>query len=224
MARTPPLLDGALTAVAAGTHDDAFAVLGCHAVHGGAKGDLVVRTMQPAAGGVELLAGGREWDMRQCHPAGLFEVTLAAGEGLRAGRPYRFRVHEHGGAREIDDPYRFGRVLGDLDLHMFGEGTHYRAWEHFGSRPTRVDGIDGVHFAVWAPNAQRVSVIGDFNQWDGRVHPMRRLSSSGVWEIFIPELPDGPATSSRSARRPERCSRRRIRSPSGSRSRRAARR
>ena len=101
------------------------------------------------------------------------------------------RVHEGSHVRELLDPYQFGQILTDFDLHLFSEGTHYRAWEKFGSHRATVDGITGVHFAVWAPNAQRVSVVGDFNHWDGRAHPMRRLVPSGVWEIFIPDLPDG---------------------------------
>jgi 1,4-alpha-glucan branching enzyme len=100
-------------------------------------------------------------------------------------------VYEGSNVREIIDPYQFGQVLTDFDLHLFSEGTHYRAWERFGSHHVTVDGIAGVYFAVWAPNAQRVSVIGDFNHWDGRVHPMRRLVPSGVWEIFVPNLADG---------------------------------
>jgi 1,4-alpha-glucan branching enzyme len=82
-------------------------------------------------------------------------------------------------------------VLTDFDLHLLNEGTHYRAWEKLGSHGASIDGIAGVHFAVWAPNAQRVSVIGDFNRWDGRAHPMRKLVPAGIWEIFIPDLADG---------------------------------
>ena len=84
-----------------------------------------------------------------------------------------------------------GQILTDYDLHLFNQGTHVRAWEKFGSHRVAVDGIAGVHFAVWAPNADRVSVIGDFNRWDGRVHVMRPLASSGVWQLFIPDLPEG---------------------------------
>ena len=104
---------------------------------------------------------------------------------------YSFRIREGHTTREIQDPYRFGQLLADFDLHLFSEGTHYRAWEKLGSHRRVVADVPGVHFAVWAPNAQRVSVIGDFNGWDGRVHPMRRLVPSGVWELFIPGLPDG---------------------------------
>jgi 1,4-alpha-glucan branching enzyme len=182
-----PLLDGAIEAVAAGTHEDAFAVLGCHR-----RGDgVVVRALQPAARQVEVLAGGQAWPMTRRHAAGLFEAVLAPGT-LAPGAPYRLRVEDGAGpAREIDDPYRFGPVLGDVDLHLFGEGRHYRAWEKFGAHRLGIDGVEGVHFAVWAPNAQRVSVVGDFNRWDGRAHPMRRRGSSGVWEIFLPAVADG---------------------------------
>jgi 1,4-alpha-glucan branching enzyme len=93
--------------------------------------------------------------------------------------------------RQTLRPPRPRQILTDYDLHLFNEGTHYRAWEKLGSHRTTVDGVVGVHFAVWAPNARRVSVIGDFNRWDGRVHVMTPLASSGVWEIFVPELPEG---------------------------------
>ena len=91
---------------------------------------------------------------------------------------------------EIDDPYRYGQVLTDFDLHLFGEGNLFRAFERFGSHRIVIGSTTGVHFAVWAPNAQRVSVVGDFNGWDGRTHPMRQLVPSGAWELFVPELQD----------------------------------
>src|SRR5262249_26362596 len=90
-----------------------------------------------------------------------------------------------------DDAYRFSRTLTDFDLHLLAEGTHYRAFDKLGAHRIRVGATWGVHFAVWAPNADRVSVVGDFNAWDGRVHPMRLLVPNGVWEIFIPELNEG---------------------------------
>src|SRR5262249_46513468 len=104
---------------------------------------------------------------------------------------HRFRIHTPDGTRETDDPYRFGQVLSDYDLHLLAEGTLFRAWEHLGARSRTIGGVAGVHFAVWAPNAQRVSVVGDFNRWDGRVHQMRKLIPSGVWEIFVPDVSDG---------------------------------
>jgi 1,4-alpha-glucan branching enzyme len=122
---------------------------------------------------------------------GLFEATVAIEDLPAHEFAYRLRLHEGSSSREVIDPYQFGPVLSDFDLHLFGEGTHYRAWERLGSHRMSIGGVTGVHFAVWAPNAQRVSVVGDFNGWDGRVHAMRRLVPSGVWEIFIPDLHDG---------------------------------
>jgi len=111
---------------------------------------------------------------------------------------YRLRLtFPDGHVVEFDDAYRYGRVLTDFDLHLFGEGTHQRIFEKLGAHRMRMGSTSGVHFAVWAPNADRVSVIGDFNGWDGRVHPMRLLGPSGVWEIFVPGLADGERSSSR---------------------------
>jgi 1,4-alpha-glucan branching enzyme len=107
----------------------------------------------------------------------------------REALDYQLRITWGDGSEvEIDDPYRYGSVLTEFDQHLFGEGTHVRAFDRLGARPM-VHGIRaGVHFAVWAPNARRVSVVGDFNGWDGRVHPMRLLVPSGIWEIFLPNL------------------------------------
>jgi 1,4-alpha-glucan branching enzyme len=124
--------------------------------------------------------------MERRHPAGIFEAVLP---GTAEIPDYRLEVLYHGGSTsEIDDPYRYGRILSDYDLYLFGEGKHTRIYEKLGAHPTTIGGSAGVHFAVWAPNAKRVSVVGDFNAWDGRRHPMRSLGGSGVWEIFIPGL------------------------------------
>ena len=97
-----------------------------------------------------------------------------------------------GGATvEIDDPYRYGRVLTDYDLYLFGEGKHTRIYDKLGAHLMTIGTASGTHFAVWAPNARRASVVGDFNAWDGRRHPMRTLGASGVWEIFIPGIAAG---------------------------------
>jgi 1,4-alpha-glucan branching enzyme len=140
--------------------------------------------------------------MERRHPAGLFEIKISGQEG-RDGqegqeRPdgngvpdYRLRItYADDRVADLDDPYRYGRVLTDFDLHLLGEGTHYRAFEKLGAHRIVQGTTTGVHFAVWAPNAHRVSVIGDFNGWDGRVTPMRFLET-GVWEIFIPGFADG---------------------------------
>ncbi len=168
---------------------------------------------------LRLVSTGALLPMTKRHPAGVFEVDLdqvQRGEQVRLKADttsvsdaavvpvvsgfsrtsdpsdYRLRItYPHDHVIEIDDPYRYGRVLTDFDLHLFGEGTHNRIFDKLGAHRIAVGSTTGVHFAVWAPNADRVSVIGDFNGWDGRVHPMRLLAPGGVWEIFIPDLPDG---------------------------------
>jgi 1,4-alpha-glucan branching enzyme len=180
--------DAALEALVTGRHRDAFALLGPHRDE---RGRVVIRTIQPAAHAVHvrllpdgaLVPAARRFGV-------LYEAALDdAGRDIP---DYRLRVTFSGDhVLELDDPFRYGRVLTDFDLHLLGEGTHHRAFERLGAHRVRVGAAVGVHFAVWAPNADRVSVIGDFNGWDGRVHPMRHLGPSGVWEIFIPDLPDG---------------------------------
>jgi 1,4-alpha-glucan branching enzyme len=124
--------------------------------------------------------------MARVHEAGLFEATLEAT--AHQGFDYRLRItNVEGHTFELDDPYRYGPVLTGFDLHLLGEGTHVRAFDKLGARLITHGIRQGVHFAVWAPSARRVSVIGDFNRWDGRVHPMR-ARTSGYWEIFIPDL------------------------------------
>ncbi|HEX7669210.1 MAG TPA: alpha-amylase family glycosyl hydrolase, partial [Polyangiaceae bacterium] len=168
---------------------------------------IIVRAFYPAAQSIELrlVATGELRPMTKRSPAGVYEAvveTLApsAPTHLSTDAPthpssapdYRLRVTFAGGhVLEIDDPYRYGQVLTDFDLHLFGEGTHLRIFEKLGAHRITIGSTTGVHFAVWAPNAHRVSVVGDFNGWDGRVHAMRLLGPSGVWEIFVPDLPDG---------------------------------
>jgi 1,4-alpha-glucan branching enzyme len=183
--------DEMLDAVAAGTSADAFAVLGRHGSTVMGRPVLAIRTMQPAAAAVELITVAGIVPMERRRREGLFEAVVPLDGAEAAEFAYRFRVHEGETTRELNDPYQFGQVLGEFDLHLLNEGTHYRAWEKLGSHRTSVGAVIGVHFAVWAPNAQRVSVIGDFNRWDGRAHPMRKLVPSGIWEIFIPDLADG---------------------------------
>ncbi|HXH23858.1 MAG TPA: 1,4-alpha-glucan branching protein GlgB [Vicinamibacterales bacterium] len=186
----PTAEEQVLEAVATGVCDDPFALLGRHHATLDGRPAVVVRTVRPAASAVEVVAFDRVIPMRRRHPDGLFEAIVPFDEP--PGRfAYRLRVHEGGTVHDLLDPYQYGQVLSEFDLHLLGEGTHYRAWERMGARRIEIGGVSGVHFAVWAPSAQRVSVIGDFNRWDGRVHPMRRLVPSGIWEIFIPELPDG---------------------------------
>ncbi len=183
--------DQRLDHIAAGTSDDPFGVLGRHQTTLNGKPAVTIRTLQPAATSVELVTPTQVVPMQRVRGEGLFEAAVPL-EGRAAHEfGYRLRVHGPGGSRETADSYQFGQVLTDFDLHLLSEGTHYRAWEKLGSHRMTIGDVSGVHFAVWAPNAQRVSVIGDFNGWDGRVNPMRRLVPSGIWEIFLPDLPDG---------------------------------
>jgi 1,4-alpha-glucan branching enzyme len=184
-------LDDALLALASGLHRDPFAVLGPHAAKNGRA--TIIRAFHPGAvsADVRLKPSDALHPMTRRGPDGVFEATVEHGSA-EAAPDYRLRfTWPDGHATELDDPYRYGRVLTDFDLHLFGEGTHHRIFEKLGAHRITVGTTTGVHFAVWAPNASRVSLVGDFNGWDGRVHAMRHLTPSGVWELFIPDLPDG---------------------------------
>lgn len=162
-------------------HHDPFAVLGRHPLEGSG---IVIRTFLPHATEVTIAEGERP--MQRVPNTDIFEWRGDSSE-----IPERYRLiwrddqhHEH----ISHDPYCFPPQLSDLDLHLFGEGKHWHAYRFLGAHPREVDGIAGVMFAVWAPNAERVSVVGNFNRWDGRVHQMRVRGGSGIWELFIPNL------------------------------------
>ena len=171
-----------LDAIAGALHADPFSVLGPHVE----RGQLTIRACLPRAEAVSVLRDGLPpIAMTKRHPVGVYEVTMPDTADVHVD--YRLRVTYPGNfTADVDDPYRFGRVITDYDLYLFGEGNHTRIHDKLGAHPMTLGSTDGVHFAVWAPNAARASVVGDFNDWDGRVHPMRNLGVSGVWEIFIP--------------------------------------
>lgn len=172
-------------AMAEGVHETPADILGMRS--GG--GSVVCRAWQPHAERVDLVdfLNGRTLSMTRIHEAGLFEWSESPGRPFR----YRFRMTDARGCSwEGEDPYRFPPTLTDFDLHLFHEGTNYRAFEKMGAHPRVVAGVAGVQFAVWAPNARRVSVAGPFNRWDGRCHPMQKRSP-GVWEIFVPGIGPG---------------------------------
>ncbi len=154
-------------------------------------GGLMVRTFVPWAERVELLrheTGEPVVELRKIHPEGLFEGVIPnETECFR----YRYRMHGSGNTWEAEDPYRFGSMLGELDRYLLGEGTHLHAYERLGAHPRTIDNVPGVTFAVWAPNARHVSVVGPFNHWDGRCHLMQHYALNGVWELFIPHLQEG---------------------------------
>ena len=158
-------------------------VLGPHAVVVDGVSGVQVRALVPHATGMDVVVEGHAYPMHLEYGV-LFSCFLP---DVSPSVRYRLRVHRADGTTyELDDPYRFAPTLGDIDLHLFGEGRHLRLWEKLGAHPCDMDGVAGTAFAVWAPNAVRVSVIGSFNGWDGRAHPMRVLGNSGVFELFIP--------------------------------------
>ena len=169
-------------------HGDPFSVLGPHVL---SSGRVSVRAFIPGAAQVLVVAASTQRvlaTLARRHDDGFFERVLTA----RLQTPYQLHVRWADGSDVVlEDPYRFGPVLGDMDVWLLGEGTHLRPFEVLGARPASMDGVAGASFAVWAPNASRVSVVGDFNHWDGRRNPMRLRRECGVWEIFLPGVPEG---------------------------------
>ncbi len=173
-----------LEALVRAEHGDPFAVLGPHT-----EGECtLIRAYLPAALKVEVIdaeSGELLGEMQPGATPGLFTLQLDH-------RPaYRYRIHWADAVQETEDPYAFGPLLGEMDLYLFAEGNHRELGQVFGAQPVQHEGVAGVRFSVWAPNARRVSVVGAFNGWDGRRHPMRLRMPSGVWELFIPRLAPG---------------------------------
>ncbi|MFP4687234.1 MAG: 1,4-alpha-glucan branching protein GlgB [bacterium] len=170
------------------THDP-FSILGMHPVEGG---KLRVNAFLPDAKKASVVPENEKLEvqtMKCVHPDGMFETVFPDYSGFFK---YRLKIENHNGAqREFYDPYQFSPVLTDFDLHLIGEGKDYQIHHKLGCHRRCVDGVDGYSFAVWAPNAERVSVVGDFNSWDGRRSMMRVRGESGVWEIFLPQLVQG---------------------------------
>lgn len=181
------MTDEEIEAIVNGYHGDAFGILGPHSVRKKkAAPRWEVRAFLPQANTVAVIVGGARYEMLKQHPQGFFVVSLEADP-----RAYELRAKLWDGSEvAIDDPYRFGPQLSESDLYLHSEGTLYEAWNTFGAHLVVSDGVSGVRFAVWAPNAENVSVAGEFNEWDTRRHPMRRRNS-GAWELFVPGLTSG---------------------------------
>ena len=175
----------AVEAIVAGSHPDPFAVLGVHEVAGG----LLARAFVDGAAELEAytLSDEPAGSLARRHDAGFFEGPLT----ISSRQPLKYRARNAGGEWWGADPYSFGPVLGPMDDYYMREGTHLRLFERMGAHAIHHEGADGVHFAVWAPNASRVSVVGDFNAWDGRRHVMRLRRDTGIWEIFVPWVAAG---------------------------------
>ncbi len=161
-------------------------VLGPHA---GGDGRVTIRAFHPGLERIAVVSGGKQYPMKRLHDEGLYEVSLP---GAWPGLDYHFEaLRADGEALTFADPYAFAPLLSDYDLHLYGEGHLHYSYEKLGAQMREVEGVHGVNFAVWAPNAYRVSVIGDFNDWDVRVHQMQPNAQSGIWEIFIPGAEPG---------------------------------
>src|SRR6266478_3287118 len=186
-----------LNSFLSGTHADPFHILGPHRL----GDDLVIRVFRPDVKKIDVVLDRQSRDRasqslsqspieaEKIHRDGFFCATVPKATRDLA---YQLRLTDWDGSeRVMGDPYRYGPIMGEVDLHLFGEGQHWKIYDKFGAHLRSIDNETGVYFAVWAPNAQRVSVVGDFNNWDGRVHPMRKLLSAGVWELFVPGIMQG---------------------------------
>ncbi|MEP2641456.1 1,4-alpha-glucan branching protein GlgB [Roseobacter sp.] len=177
-----------IDAIVAGRHGDPFSVLGLHKI----ADKWTVRAYVPGADSIEVLDPKTKRRIVTLAPVG---DTDGAFEGRATRRKNRFAYHlkitRDGHSWITDDPYRFGPVMGEWDEYLLGEGTHRQLWKVLGAHPCDHEGVSGTHFAVWAPNAARVSVVGDFNTWDGRRTLLRKRGQTGVWEVFVPAI--GPA-------------------------------
>jgi len=181
---TPPS-PADLDRLISGTHHDPHSVLGSHPAGDG----TVIRVLRPNADAVEVVFGSgadaRTFALQRVHEAGLFSALVP-----HESADYRLAVHYGAYTEQADDPYRWLPTLGDVDLHLIGEGRHERLWDALGAHPREYDTpggkVTGTSFAVWAPTARGVRVCGDFDGWNGVGQPMRSLGSSGVWEVFLP--------------------------------------
>jgi 1,4-alpha-glucan branching enzyme len=183
------MTDSEIEAIVQGRHVDAFRILGPHAVESKrGEPEWEVRAFLPQAESASLMVNGRTVPMERVHPDGFFTAKLDS-------EPSHYRIRQEdaqGTVSEFEDPYRFPLVLTEFDLYLHGEGNNFESYRSMGAHLVTVDGVDGARFAVWAPNADVVSLVGDFNWWDPRAHPMRKRTG-GVWEIFMPRLGEGAA-------------------------------
>lgn len=189
--RTQVSLDS-IGALVEGVHSNPFSVLGPHEVEHEGRRMLAVRALLPDAKQAWVLDAAHQTPrpMRRIHPAGLYEALCPLTDAMTS--TYQLRVTtEQGQTKTQHDPYAFPALLTDFDLYLMGEGNLHRSYEKLGAQLREVNGVKGVNFAVWAPNAQSVAAIGDFNHWDGRRHLMRKHIPSGVWELFVPGLSVG---------------------------------
>ena len=177
-----------LEAIINGDHGNVFAVLGIHKNKG--SKEVFIRAYLPHTNKVELvdISGKSLGQMTKIDERGFYQINLGKIENFA----YKFRIeNDMGVVYDAEDPYRFPSIMGDMDLYLLAEGNHLQMYKKLGAHPAELNGVKGVSFAVWAPNAKRVSVVGAFNNWDGRVNVMRKHPTCGVWDIFIPNIHQG---------------------------------
>jgi 1,4-alpha-glucan branching enzyme len=182
------LSNSEMDAIINGDYENIFSVLGIHKDKG--SKEVYIRTYQPGSNGVEVVDydGKVIGKMTKLDKRGFYQINLGQSENFK----YRFKItNDLGNVYFKEDTYRFPATLGDIDVYLLGEGNHLELYKKLGAHLIEIDGVKGVSFAVWAPNAKRVSVVGDFNGWDGRTHIMRKHISCGVWDIFIPGITEG---------------------------------
>ncbi len=189
--RTRVSLDS-MVALIEGHHENPFELLGPHPIEEGGRRALAVRAYLPDTEQAWVLDATHQTSrpMRRIHPAGLFEAICPVPQ--QPQDRYLFRVADSDGeVTTMHDPYSFDSLLTDYDFFLFGQGRHERIYEKLGAQVRTIDGVTGTNFSVWAPNATAVSIVGDFNHWDGRRHPMRKHIPSGIWELFAPDVKPG---------------------------------
>ena len=180
-----------IDAIIGGYHGAPYLFLGPHALTVNGEAGVMIRTFRPLdeAVSVLVLATGVQQPLQKVHPAGFYAGFFP---GYTEPFPYRLCLYDPAGNQhELEDPYRFPLLLTHFDLHLHGEGNFWESYEKLGAHYRTSDGVQGVNFAVWAPNAVRVSLIGPFNGWDNRTHPMHLHEGTGIWELFVPNLPEG---------------------------------
>jgi 1,4-alpha-glucan branching enzyme len=171
-----------------GKHSDPFRILGPHRV----GDDLEIRVFRPDARKIDIVLNREAKESIAAEKIQRDGFFCASVPSATRDLDYHLRITTWDGSEQLArDPYQYGQIMGEIDLHLFAEGQHWKIYEKFGAHLRIIGDAAGVYFAVWAPNAQRISVVGDFNGWDGRVNPMRKLLGSGVWELFLPGIKEG---------------------------------
>ncbi|HTQ39111.1 MAG TPA: 1,4-alpha-glucan branching enzyme, partial [Pirellulales bacterium] len=180
-------------ALVEGRHENPFEILGPHEVIDSGRRAVAVRAYLPLSKQAWIIhpAHGGSQPMRRIHPAGLYEAICPTPEPELASQYFIKEVNQQGEQTTMHDPYAFPPLLSDYDLHLLGEGQHWQCYNKLGAHVRTVNGVEGVNFAVWAPNAQGISIIGDFNNWDARRHQLRKHIPGGIWELFVPGLSEG---------------------------------